>query len=128
MLTPSDVVTFKMNPLRQAVKALLNVATTRDLQKWLKKNIKELDLTRVTHWNKAKLPDLRYKQSWQILAVAILKWLQNERFNRVNKMFKNWKLSELERECRKRDVYVNIEPTKHNLRTLLIADELSKTA
>ena len=128
MLTPSDVATLKMNPLRQAVRSLLNVATTRDLQKWLKKNIKELDLTRVTNWSKAKLPDLRYKQSWQILAVAIIKWLQNAKFHRVNKMFNHLKIDDLKRECRQRDIYVNIEPTKHNLRSLLIADELHKTA
>ena len=123
-MTPSEIVGLKMNPLREATRNLLGIATTKELKKWLKKNIKDLDLSRITHWNKQKLPDLRYKNSWQVLAVAIIKWLQNAKFHSSQKMFNRMNLDELKRECRERDIHCNIEPTKHNLKSLLIADEL----
>lgn len=99
-MTPRDLITFKMNELRTFVKSLVSAENSKQLKRWIKSNWEFFKpyVEHFKYWSKDKLPSLRYKDSWFILAVAIQKILKEQKLGLLIKSWGKMTLLDLKRE------------------------------
>lgn len=100
MVTARDLITLKMNELRVFVRGLVSAENSKQLKRWIKTNWEFFKpyLEHIKYWSKDKLPSLRYKDSWFILAIAIQKILKEQKISLLMKQWEKMNKLDLQRE------------------------------
>ncbi len=68
----ASVVKLKFKKLKEKVYKLTNTKNTKQLKKWLKNHKKALNISQISKLTKKdRLPNLRFRYNWEVLAIAI---------------------------------------------------------
>ncbi len=99
-MTNSQVTNLKLTKLKNLVYRITGVFGSKELRNWLKKNIEDLkQLREIDPINQELLPDLRYRESWEQIAIAVSELLQNSSNVDETKKWRKMSSSQLRKEC-----------------------------